>query len=216
MGQCCGRGSPQRYEGVEVPVSEQLGPSYSTSRTLSDADVKTIMRQILFVSHNSKLYDKVGLASKRSKELKNGVTQNYVELVKETKEMEKNCFVHATAEVLNNFKIDPEDFGKAKSSINMKNMVELLMPELFLAIRKSMTKLNMNDDKLSTIRNESQEVYHDCNFKLGAVPETSRKLADIYHSELPITYEDVMAADALYAKYGLLPIEVQAFLMEER
>ena len=211
---CYARASPQRYEGVEIPISG-LGPSYSKSKTLTDDDVKGIMRQIIYSSHNTKLYDKVELASKRSKELKNGITDNYVNLVKQTKDLENNCFKISEERVLEGLRVDPKDFKNAKGPINMKNLLEILILELLRDIKKNKSKLNIDEEKINEIREQSEEAYHSSNFKLRAVPETSKKLSDIYDDDLPITYEDVMVADHLYSKYGLLPIELQAFLVGE-
>eukprot|EP00826_Nyctotherus_ovalis_P039560 TRINITY_DN3813_c0_g2_i11.p1 TRINITY_DN3813_c0_g2~~TRINITY_DN3813_c0_g2_i11.p1 ORF type:complete len:224 (+),score=52.08 TRINITY_DN3813_c0_g2_i11:168-839(+) len=212
MDNCCRRSSIQRYEGIEVAMSDEFFQNYNATSTLSESDIKVLMQHIVYIAYNTRLYDKVELATKRSKELRNGITVGYVNLVRQAKELEDRCLAEAEAQVLEKFKITPKDFKNAKSEIDMEDLVKVITLELLRDIKKNKSKLAMDIGKVDSIREETDDTYNSCSFKLSAVPDTSSKLAEIYQDDMYLTYEDVMAADTLFPKYGLLPIEYQAFI----
>ena len=215
MGNCCSRSSPKRYEGVNIPISPQLSSAYSTSKTLEHNDVKIIMKQMVYIAYNSKIYDKESLCSQRAKLVKEALDDKYVKLIEKTKDLEDECMKNAEIQVLEQLKIDEKTFKNTKSSMNEENLIESVTLELLKDIESIENKLSMNEEKIKKLNEQYSQAYSEAGFHLNSVPEVSMKISKAWeHGTYPtyLSYQDILTSDKLYATFGLLPIETQAFL----
>eukprot|EP00826_Nyctotherus_ovalis_P057363 TRINITY_DN7838_c0_g3_i2.p1 TRINITY_DN7838_c0_g3~~TRINITY_DN7838_c0_g3_i2.p1 ORF type:complete len:228 (+),score=54.62 TRINITY_DN7838_c0_g3_i2:73-756(+) len=210
MGQCCSRNMPQRYEGVDA-MNVCLGPSYAKTKRLDDGDVNAIMTRILYDEYGAKLYQKLSLQAQRSKELKSGMTERYVALLAKTKTLEENTMKESTNKALKFFKIDEQTFQTGKDSVNEKNLIEVITNSLMLDIQRIKKKLSMDKEMIEDLRTQHTIMRAECKEKLKKNPQLAGKMKELYGDEGYVTCLDVMIADCLYPKFGLLPIEVLAF-----
>jgi len=212
MGMCC-PGSPSiKEDTIAIPLNENLSKQFSHSDIFTKEDIETILKQIVFTEYNTKLYEKRKLQGQRAQAVKVEVGKKYLELMKDTKKLQRENFRVVEEQVLNKLSINPENYQSAKVSLNIKEIEDSVLKTLLKAIRDTQSKLGITDTIANDLINSYHQTYHKANFLMNSKPELAMSLSELFQEEFASNYLDVLIADLLYDKYKLLPIEVLAFV----
>ena len=211
---CCLKGSAKKNEGISIMVDEMLSGTYEDKKPLSKEDLKIILNKIAIMTYNTKLYEKRNLQAQRSKLLKNGLNNNYLELLTNTKKLEEEVNNAVKAQVLEDYKVPQESYDAVKQSEDAKEVKEAVIGTLHQAIRDNRIKLGLTEKLSIELGQKYQSEYDKTNFLLNSNPEMASKLSVIYDDTQIVNYVEVMVADNMYNQFKLLPIEIQAFIEE--
>ena len=212
----CWRSSSEN-EGINI--NERLAPmlDLSTKTKLTESDVEMITKRIHVIEYNTKLYEKRNLQSQRAKFLSaNNKKPNdqYLALIRETKELENEILETATEQVLKDYKVNIKIF---KESIEVLNK-EKIDSEVTKALKEEITglqmKLGLNEKKLGELNVKYKDTYREADFMLSSHPDIAQRLSLLFENELCLNSSDVIASDILYDEYKLLPIELVSFVNE--
>ena len=195
-------------------VDEMLSGTYEDKKPLSKEDLKIILNKIAIMTYNTKLYEKRNLQAQRSKLLKNGLNNNYLELLTNTKKLEEEVNNAVKAQVLEDYKVPQESYDAVKQSEDAKEVKEAVIGTLHQAIRDNRIKLGLTEKLSIELGQKYQSEYDKTNFLLNSNPEMASKLSVIYDDTQIVNYVEVMVADNMYNQFKLLPIEIQAFIEE--
>eukprot|EP00826_Nyctotherus_ovalis_P040824 TRINITY_DN4056_c0_g1_i11.p1 TRINITY_DN4056_c0_g1~~TRINITY_DN4056_c0_g1_i11.p1 ORF type:complete len:187 (-),score=76.07 TRINITY_DN4056_c0_g1_i11:165-680(-) len=165
--------------------------------------------------YNTKLYEKRNLQSRRAKLLGNKKPSNeYLELIEETKKLENEIIKETTSKVLEDCKVDPRIFERSKEALNKEKLQEEVAKGLMEEIKELQSKLGLSQEKIANLNEKYRTAYNEANFMLSSYPDTAQRLAVLFENELYLDYTDFMAADMLYNEFQLLPIEIASFAEE--
>ena len=192
--------------------TDLIGKEYESTKILTEDDVKKIIKAMIYLEYNTRIRDKRSLQAKRAGELNNGLSKNYLQLLRETKEIDNEIKPIVEAKVLTDYKVNPEDFKTARESMNTENIVNEVMETLLKSIFNKKEALCISGCDVLDIEEKLQNQYDEANFKLNANPEISMEIESLYKDEVYITSTDILVADAMYKDYKLLPLELQAMI----
>eukprot|EP00826_Nyctotherus_ovalis_P040827 TRINITY_DN4056_c0_g1_i5.p1 TRINITY_DN4056_c0_g1~~TRINITY_DN4056_c0_g1_i5.p1 ORF type:complete len:265 (+),score=74.07 TRINITY_DN4056_c0_g1_i5:48-797(+) len=213
MGNCCR--SSQRNEGIKLDEKVTPMPDLSGKAILTESDVVMILKRAYVQEYNTKLYEKRNLQSRRAKLLGNKKPSNeYLELIEETKKLENEIIKETTSKVLEDCKVDPRIFERSKEALNKEKLQEEVAKGLMEEIKELQSKLGLSQEKIANLNEKYRTAYNEANFMLSSYPDTAQRLAVLFENELYLDYTDFMAADMLYNEFQLLPIEIASFAEE--
>ena len=209
---CCGKDAAPIYENNEINIKELFEPSQLEGVDITEDILKGIMKRIIYTEYETKLKEKRNLQEQRARILRNGLSMDYVKVMRTTKQIEDEIYAEVETVVLDNLKVKIEDFQKAKEEFNIKLITEAAINNLLSEISKSKEKLNLNDEEALKIKGKYTTTYDIQNYYLNNHPELALELEQIYGNNDYFNYLDIVTADALYSDLKLLPIEIQAFI----
>ena len=212
MGCACNTEDHLEYEMILSYDNESIGKEYESTKILTEDDVRKIIKAMIYLEYNTRIRDKRSLQAKRAGELNNGLSKNYLQLLRETKEIDNEIKPIVEAKVLTDYKVNPEDFKTARESMNTENIVNEVMETLLKSIFNKKEALCISGCDVLDIEEKLQNQYDEANFKLNANPEISMEIESLYKDEVYITSTDILVADAMYKDYKLLPLELQAMI----
>lgn len=214
MGICCPKGPSIKDDTIAIPLHESLSKSFSQSDIFTKDDIEGILKQIVYTEYNTKLYEKRKLQGERARVVKEGINRKYLELMKDTRKLNKETFNEVEEQVLKKLSVDPEGYRAAKAFLNIKEIEESVHRSLLRTIKETQNKLGINEAIANDLIGAYQQTYDKANFLMNSRPEQAMSLSELFHNDSIIGYLDILIADLLYDKYKLLPIEIMAFIEE--
>ncbi len=212
MGACWPSDPPEKnMEIVTYPKNVEIAVNPDNPNAAVQ-DVKEIMKRIMFMQYNARLYDKRSLQAKRSAALKSGISKEYVELLQETKTLHDECFKEVRDKVLRELKITLDTFETGKKSADLSAIRSEIKSALYDAIRANKQKLGVSDAMAKEISSKYQAVYTKCDYMSGAKPDLAREASKLFGEDSYVGYVEIMVADSLFDDYRLLPLEIEAFV----
>ena len=212
MGNCCPRnamGSPVNLN--EPLLNPTLGVDYEQDKPLTEEHLKRVLSDIYFTQYKTQLSQKRKLQGQRAKSVKNGLNDDYINLVADTVKLEESIHKQSEDYVLSTLRVNHEAYKTAQGSFNMESIIELAMKEVLRAIRGVK---HLESAKASDLVNKYQVVYDQSQFMLNSNPERAQKLSMLFTNDSYLTYTDMVVADRLYNDFKMLPLEIQAYLPE--
>jgi len=215
MGNCCTRNAINRNNGVFVNLNQTLSPTYQQHQQLNEEDVRMILKRIIYLDYNAKLPEKRKLQQQRKKILDKEIGEEYVKIMEDSKKLELDVYREMKTQVLNDLKIEKDNYEQALPPLNIKTITEEVTKSLLNDIRINKSKLGISKSNVVEIKKNYPTVYDKCHKKLAEIPDIARRLSDLYEEDLFLNYIDAITADTLYNNYKLLPLEIQAFLIDD-
>ena len=212
MGMCCAKGNNKRNEGVMITIEELLSADYSDKKPLTMDDLRIVLSRMLILEYNMKLYDKRNLQAQRARVLKTGLSEKYVELVRETRKLDDDISSAVKTQVLEDYKTPSESFEASITSFNAKETAEAALMNLHKGIRENRKKLGLSESAAVNLVRGYQNAFDKCNFMLNSSPGFAKQLSELYDENQRVNYIELTTADSLYNEFNLLPIEMLAFI----
>ena len=182
MGSCCTNN--QKNAGIPIDLNSYIEPAYGQNGTLTENDIKTILKQIFTLQYNEKLYEKRELQALRAKTVREGFNERYIKLVEETQELERKLFKIIEGKVLQDFNVSPKAYHDTKETLNKREIIIAAMAYVLQAIRDNRRRLGLRNSAYTKLLNIYQETYNKCSLILNSKPDLSLKLAYLYDEEL--------------------------------
>ena len=215
MGNCCIRNLPGKNEGVFVNLGQRLSSTYEEDEILTHDDIKIILRRIIYSEYNERLADKRKLQYQRKKLLNKEIGEEYIKLIEESKKLELDVHKEVEEKALKDLKVNRENYESAISSIDLHSIKEMITKELLNEIKLNKKKLGMDKESIAELKKKYKSVYDECYKKIIATPDIARRLYDLYEDDLYLNHIDIVTTDTLYNSFKLLPLEAQAFIIED-
>ena len=209
MGVCCYY--VDKADKNEFIVPDRVNEDVKSKGVLNKNRMAEIMEFIIINQYERTKKEQSNLQKQRVEILKQGLTEKYVESIKELKEFETKSFEDIEKNVVRQNGIKINDYNNAKNNLDMKEIMDNAIKNNSDKLKESIRNKNpvFNENRLRTLYKDKHD---SCSSMISSNPIIARELLEIYTIEDYISHIDILTADKLYDEFKLLPLEIQLFI----